>query len=73
MYCKGVWSDSERTSKHHGEPLGFGTLSWDMSELNELTRRLLAEGYTPEDTPPGMQAYKQHEGGWTYEDRKSVV
>ena len=38
-----------------------------MSELNELTRRLLAEGYTPEDTPPGMQAYKQHEGGWTYE------
>ncbi len=24
---------------------------------NELTRRLLAEGYTPEDTPPGMREY----------------
>ena len=23
-----------------------------MNKINELTRRLLAEGYTPEDTPP---------------------
>jgi len=28
-----------------------------MKELNELTRRLLAEGYTPEDTPPGTCEY----------------
>lgn len=35
-------------------------------ELNELTRRLLAEGYTPEDTPPGMREYEDYEGGWTY-------
>ena len=34
---------------------------------NELTRRLLAEGYKPEDTPPGMCAYAAHEGGWTYD------
>lgn len=38
-------------------------------ELNKLTRRLLAEGYTPEDTPPGMREYKVYEGGWTYEYR----
>lgn len=37
-----------------------------MKELNELTRRLLAEGYTPEDTPPGTQEYKSYYGGWTY-------
>ncbi len=32
----------------------------------ELTRRLLAEGYTPEDTPPGMRAYNPYDGGWNY-------
>ena len=37
-----------------------------MKELNELTRRLLAEGYTPEDTPPGTCEYKSYYGGWTY-------
>ncbi len=35
-------------------------------EWNELTKGLLAEGYKPEDTPPGMDAYREHEGGWTY-------
>ena len=35
-----------------------------MKEINELTRRLLAEGYTPEDTPPGMREYEDYEGGW---------
>ena len=34
--------------------------------LNELTKRLLAEGYTLEDTPPGMRVYSQYDGGWTY-------
>ena len=37
-----------------------------MKELNELTRRLLAEGYKPEDTPPGTCEYKSYYGGWTY-------
>ena len=31
-----------------------------MKELNELTRRLLDEGYTPEDTPPGTHPYKDY-------------
>jgi len=40
-----------------------------MKEENELTRRLLAEGYKPEDTPPGMCAYNKYEGGWTYDTK----
>lgn len=43
-----------------------------MNKINELTRRLLAEGYTPEgytpeDTPPGMREYSPYDGGWTYD------
>lgn len=38
-----------------------------MKELNSLTRRLLAQGYTPEDTPPGMRNYEPLQGGWTYD------
>lgn len=37
-----------------------------MKELNELTRRLLAEGWKPEDTPPGTHPYADYYGGWTY-------
>lgn len=37
-----------------------------MKELNELTRRLLDEGYTPKDTPPGTHPYQDYYGGWTY-------
>jgi len=37
-----------------------------MKEVNELTRRLLAEGWKPEDSPPGTRPYKDYEGGWTY-------
>lgn len=37
-----------------------------MKEINELTRRLLAEGWKPEDTPPGTHPYKDYYGGWTY-------
>ena len=37
-----------------------------MKEVNELTRRLLAEGWKPEDTPPGTLEYKDYYGGWTY-------
>ena len=41
-------------------------MSGDMKEVNELTRRLLAEGWKPEDTPPGTEPYKDYYGGWTY-------
>lgn len=37
-----------------------------MPELTELTMRLLSEGFTPEDTPPGVRPYSQYNGGWTY-------
>lgn len=37
-----------------------------MKEINELTRRLLAEGWKPEDTPPGTHPYQDYYGGWTY-------
>lgn len=37
-----------------------------MKEINELTRQLLAEGWKPEDTPPGTRPYVDYEGGWTY-------
>lgn len=37
-----------------------------MKEINELTRRLLAEGWKPEDTPPGTHPYVDYYGGWTY-------
>lgn len=37
-----------------------------MKEINELTRRLLAEGWQPEDTPPGTHPYQDYDGGWTY-------
>lgn len=37
-----------------------------MKEVNELTRRLLAEGWKPEDTPPGTRPYQDYYGGWTY-------
>ena len=37
-----------------------------MKEVNELTRRLLAEGWKPEETPPGTHPYQDYDGGWTY-------
>ena len=37
-----------------------------MAELNELTKRLLAEGWKPEETPPGTKEYFWFYGGWTY-------
>lgn len=46
-----------------------------MKEINELTRQLLAEGWKPEDTPPGTHPYADYYGGWTYtgEAIKSTV
>ena len=46
-----------------------------MKEPNGLTRRLLAEGWKPEDTPPGTHPYQDYYGGWTYmgEAIRSIV
>lgn len=37
-----------------------------MSELNEVTKVLLSQGYTRDQTPPGMNAWNDFYGGWTY-------
>lgn len=37
-----------------------------MAELNELTKRLLSEGWKQEDSPPGTKEYFWFYGGWTY-------
>ena len=37
-----------------------------MTELNEVTKELLAQGYTRDQTPPGMKPWKDFDGGWTY-------
>lgn len=37
-----------------------------MAELNELTKRLLTEGWKPEETPPDTKEYFWFYGGWTY-------
>lgn len=37
-----------------------------MSELNEVTKELLAQGYSRDQTPPGMNAWNNFYGGWTY-------
>lgn len=39
-------------------------------DLNEVTKRLLAEGWTKDQTPPGMRPWNQWYGGWEY-DRKT--
>ena len=35
-------------------------------EKNKLTARLLAEGYTIDQTPPGCRPWNKFYGGWTY-------
>ena len=37
-----------------------------MSELNEATKELLAQGWTSDQTPPGMNKWNDFDGGWTY-------
>lgn len=46
-----------------------------MEKLNKLTKRLLAEGWTQEQTPPGCRPWNQWHGGWeyTYQSRLDVV
>lgn len=44
-------------------------------ELNKLTARLLAEGWTEDKTPPGCKPWNRFYGGWTYDwmSRQHVV
>lgn len=37
--------------------------------LNKITLKLLDEGYTKDQTPPGMRRWNEFEGGWTYDFR----
>jgi len=67
MYRKGIWLERPKAAGHNGKPFRPGALSRHMREETELTQRLLAEGYKPEDTPPGMCAYNPYYGGWTYD------
>lgn len=41
-----------------------------MREINELTKRLLAEGYTEENPPPEYIPYNKYYGGWQYSHRQ---
>ncbi len=46
-----------------------------MSEINKISQKLLAEGWTKDQTPPGMKPWDKFYGGWTYapESRRGVV
>jgi len=46
-----------------------------MAEINKLSQRLLSEGYTEDQTPPGCKPWNQFYGGWTYnyQDRLHTV
>ena len=35
-------------------------------EINKISRKLLAEGWTKDQTPPGMKGWNEFYGGWTY-------
>lgn len=38
-------------------------------ETNQLSRRLLADGWTKDQTPPGLRPWRDFDGGWTYDYR----
>lgn len=41
-------------------------------ETNKLSQRLLAEGWTKDQTPPGLRPWRDFDGGWTYEYRQRL-
>lgn len=41
-----------------------------MRELNELTKKLLSEGWTKENPPPGYMTWNDYYGGWQYSYRQ---
>lgn len=44
-------------------------------ETNKLSQKLLAEGWTKDQTPPGLRPWRDFDGGWTHEyrSRSNVV
>lgn len=46
-----------------------------MSEINKISQKLLAEGWTQDQTPPGMKPWNKWNGGWEYhpQSRRNVV
>lgn len=44
-------------------------------ETNKLSQKLLAEGWTKDQTPPGLKPWRDFDGGWTYDyrSRSNVV
>ena len=53
MYCEGIWPDCGGTAKRHARTLWVAAMSGYLivNEINALTRRLYAEGYTRENHP----------------------
>ena len=43
-----------------------------MKDHNKLTERLLAEGWTQDQTPPGCKPWNQWYGGWQYDYRSRI-
>lgn len=43
-----------------------------MEKLNKLTERLLAEGWTQDQTPPGCRPWNRWYGGWEYDYRSRL-
>lgn len=41
-------------------------------ETNKLSQRLLTEGWTKDQTPPGLRPWRDFDGGWTYEYRQRL-
>lgn len=41
-------------------------------EINKLSQRLLSEGYTENETPPGCNPWNWYYGGWTYKYRERL-
>lgn len=41
-------------------------------KINKLTERLLAEGWTQDQTPPGCKSWNQWYGGWQYDYRSRI-
>ena len=38
-------------------------------DVNLISQKLLADGWAKEQTPPGMKAWNDFDGGWTYDPK----
>ena len=41
-----------------------------MSEINKISQKLRSEGWTQDQTPPGMKPWNKWNGGWEYQPQK---